>query len=279
MKNKNNLQVSITFIVFLCLFNLFNTIDAYAIKPERVYAAKPDAIGLKYETYKIKVNDLVTLNSWACLQKDLNKPFIIISGPDAGNMANSLGQAKALFDAGYNIILYDYRGFGESSDFIMDPNMMYYNEFSEDLSTTIKYIESKFKPKSIVLYGLSMGTALSRMNIDVSKSVKGLVLDSFMIDPKLVIERIYVLKKKAILVPQNASEYAQSNTIKLDKPVLIFSGLKDAITKTVDYNDFLVKNPNAKLVTWDCNHIECFTSMGAAPNQYIVEFSNFIKTI
>lgn len=173
----------------------------------------------------------------------------------------------------------DFGGFGESSDFKMNPNMMYYNEFSEDLNKTIEFVNTKFKPASIVLYGQSMGTVISRMNVDNSKTIKGLILDSFVINPKLVIDRIAILKKKDLLLPKNASEYIQSNKTALNKPVLIFSGLKDIITKTEDYNDFLSKNPSSRMVTWDCSHLECFTSMGTEPNLYIVESNKFINEL
>ncbi|MES2454199.1 MAG: alpha/beta fold hydrolase [Bacteroidota bacterium] len=267
------------FVFLIGLFINLCCVSAYAINPQKQYVIKPDAIGINYETYKIKVNDSVTLNSWICLQKDLNKPFIIISGPDAGNMANALGQAKAFYDRGYNIVLYDYRGFGESTDFKINPNMMYYNEFAEDLKKTIAFVENKFRPKSIVLYGMSMGTIISRINVDCTKAIKGLILDSFVINPKLVVDRIASLKNREALLPQNARKYADSNTRNINKPILIFSGLKDVVTKTEDYKDFLSKNPDSKMVTWDCNHLECFTSMGEEPNLYISAFTKFVNTL
>ncbi|WP_214229241.1 alpha/beta fold hydrolase [Pedobacter sp. B4-66] len=266
-------------LVIVFLMNVLLLTHTYALKPERQYAAKPDVVGIKYETYKIKVNDSVTLNSWVCLQSDLKRPFIIVSGSDAGNMANSLGQAKALYDEGYNVVLYDYRGFGESSDFKMNPNMVYYNEFSEDLNKTVEFINAKFQPKSIVLYGLSMGTIVSRMNVNSTDIIKGLILDSFVVDPKLVVERVLTLRKKDVLLPGNVSEYVQSNTIVVGKPILIFSGLNDPITKTDDYKEFLSKNPTSKMVTWDCSHLQCFTSMGDDPNLYVVEVNKFVDSL
>jgi alpha/beta superfamily hydrolase len=275
---KNNFFHTIIVIVCFLVSILLNE-STFAINPSRHYLAKPDAIGIKFQTYKIKVSDSISLNSWACLQKDTKRPFIIISNSDAGNMSNSLGQAQALYNEGYNIILYDYRGFGESSDFTINPGMMYYNEFAEDLSKTIKFVNTKFKPTSIILYGLSMGTIVSRMNIDDSKVLKGLILDSFVIDPRLVVDRIHILKKKDVLLPTNASQYAESNQVILKKPVLIFSGLQDKVTRTSDYKEFLSKNPGSKMVTSDCNHLECFTSMGTEPNRYVEEVNTFINKL
>lgn len=268
-------------ILFVLLINTLLFTNAYAIKPQREYTAKPDVIGITYQEYKIKVNDSIALNSWACLQDDLKKPFIIISGGDAGNMANSLGQAKALYESGYNVILYDYRGFGESSDFKINPAMMYYNEFAEDLLKTIDFVKAKFKPNSIVLYGLSMGTIVSRINIDHDKAIKGLILDSFVIDPKLVVDRIAALKKNEVLLPEKATAYSESNKTDLKKPVLIFSGLKDLVTKTEDYKGFILKNHGAKMITWDCGHLQCFTSMeeDSVRGLYTLEVHKFVSKL
>lgn len=259
--------------------NLLFINAVFGINPKRQYDATPDAIGVKYSVHKIHINDSIKLNSWACLQVEKGKPFIIISGSDAGNMANALGQAKALYDAGYNVILYDYRGFGESSEFNINPNMVYYNEFSDDLKKTIQYVKTTFKPSSIVLYGMSMGTIVSRMNADSDPLIKGLILDSFVIDPKLIVERILALKNKNLLLPDNSIEYSSSNEVILKKPVLIFSGLKDVVTCAGDYAKFLSRNRSSKMVTWDCNHLECFTSMGSEPSLYIAEVKSFISSL
>lgn len=279
MKTKT-IAESLKYLFALILWvNLLFVNAAYGINPRRQYDATPDAIGVKYKVLKIHVNDSVKLNSWACLQADKGKPFIIISGSDAGNMANSLGQAKALYNAGYNVILFDYRGFGESSDFNMNPNMVYYNEFSDDLKKTIDYVKTRFTPSSIILYGMSMGTIVARMNADHDQLIKGLVLDSFVMDPELIVERILALKNKSLLLPDHAFEYSRSNETILKKPVLIFSGLKDMVTKTIDYTSFLSKNRSSKMVTWDCNHLECFTSMGSDPGLYITEVISFINKL
>lgn len=270
------MKKSLNIFTLFLIMNLCSISVLYAINPQRKYAATPDAIGVKYRTQKIKVNDEITLNSWLCLQEDSRKPYIIISGADAGNMANTLGQTEALYKAGYNVILYDYRGFGESSDFEMNPDMVYYNEFGDDLKAVISFVKNEFKPKEIFLYGLSMGTIVSRMNVDTDKTVKGLILDSFVIDPKLVKDRIYAAKKRELLLPEESDSYAKSNNEKLKKPILIFSGLKDMFTKTDDYKDFLARNASAKLVTWDCNHLECFMAMDKDSDLYVKEINNFI---
>lgn len=263
--------------LFVLFIFLWSSSPLFAIKPKRDYVATPQVIGIEYLTEKISVDNGIMINSWVCLQKDQGKPYIIISGSDAGNMSNSLGQLSALYKSGYNVILYDYRGFGGSSDFEMDPNMLYYKEFADDLSKVISFAISQYNAKSIYLYGLSMGTIISRMNLDYDSAVKGLILDSFVIDPILVKDRIFEVKKKHLVLADGAEEYRKSNKRALKKPVLLFSGTQDVITKTEDYREFLTANPSTKFVSWDCDHLQCFTAMNKESDLYVKEIEKFIK--
>ena len=261
----------------LFLFLSLVSFSLLAINPVHEYKVRPEMLGMKYETKKIQVNSNVQLNSWLFLG-DQTRPFIIVSNSDAGNMANCLGQAQEFSKAGYNVILYDYRGFGESSDFEMDRNRLYYDEFVEDLNAVLAFTRKVYKPKKLILYGLSMGTIISRTAMDQHKWVSGGIFDSFVVNPNLVVDRIFQLKKKEISLPNGAVLYNKINDSPAGVSILIFSGLQDIITKSTDYTSFLKINPKARVVTWDCNHLENFYTMTkdkdsdlymAAVNEYI----------
>jgi len=254
---------------------------AIAINPSRVYQVKPEQLGMKYLTGKIKVNATTQLNSWIFLQDNTDKSFIIISNPDAGNMSNSLGQASAFFKAGYNVIMYDYRGFGESSDFEINHDMMYYEEFTEDLRSVLNFVRKTYKPKQLVLYGMSMGTIISKSVLNNDASISGAIFDSFVIDPNLIVERIREMKNKEVLLPGGVQKYIESNRKSTSIPILLFSGLKDIVTKSTDYTGFLSLNRKSRLITWDCNHLECFYKMtkDADSDLYMSEVNTYIKSL
>jgi len=270
-------QISFMKVFTLFFFLSLVSFSLLAINPVREYKVRPEMLGMKYETQKIQVNSNVQLNSWLFLG-DQTRPFIIVSNSDAGNMANCLGQAQEFSKAGYNVILYDYRGFGESSDFEMDRNRLYYDEFVEDLNAVLVFTRKVYKPKKLILYGLSMGTIISRTAMDQHKWVSGGIFDSFVVNPNLVVDRIFQLKKKEISLPNGAVLYNKINESPAGVSILIFSGLQDIITKSTDYTSFLKINPKARVVTWDCNHLENFHTMTkdkdsdlymAAVNEYI----------
>jgi alpha-beta hydrolase superfamily lysophospholipase len=211
-----------TLIVLLTL-----SFHAIAINPVREYQVKPETLGLKYQTKKIQVSATIELNSWLFLQDNKTKPFLIVSNSDAGNMSNCLGQANEFFKAGYNVILYDYRGFGESSNFEINRNKMYYEEFTEDLRSVLKFVKKEYTPTKVVLYGLSMGTIVSKSVLNTDTSINGAILDSFVVNLKLVVDRILEIRNKQVLLPDDAQKYADANKKATSTPILLFSGLKD----------------------------------------------------
>jgi len=260
---------------------LILSVPMFAINPVRAYQVLPEQLGLKYQSKKIKVNDTIELNSWLFLQDNKNKPFIIVSNSDSGNMSNCLGQASEFFKAGYNVILYDYRGFGESSDFEVNREMMYYEEFEEDLRAVLHYVKKEYTPKKVILYGLSMGTIISKTVLNTDKAVSGAILDSFVIDPNLVVDRIKEIKNKRVLLPVGAQGYTESNKKETSTPILLFSGLQDIVTKSTDYSAFMMLNTKSRLITWDCNHLECFYKMtkDSDSDLYMAAVNSYINSL
>lgn len=268
-------KIALLFVLFTLSFS------AFSINPSREYQLRPEQLGLKYQTKKIKVSSTIELNSWIFLQDNKSKPFIIVSNSDAGNMSNCLGQPSEFFKAGYNVILYDYRGFGESSDFEINHDMMYYEEFAEDLRSVLHFVKKEYAAKKVILYGLSMGTIISKSVLDTDTSINGAILDSFVIDPNLVVDRILQIKNKHVLLPDGAQKYVDSNKKPTLAPILLFSGLKDIVTKSTDYSAFMNLNAKSRLVTWDCNHIECFYKMtkNSDSDLYMSEVNTYINSL
>ena len=66
----------------------------------------------------------------------------------------------AYFQAcGLDVWLYDYRGFGGSSEFEIDRDCLFHNEFVADLAAVAGYVYKKTSAAPVLL-GLSMGTII-----------------------------------------------------------------------------------------------------------------------
>lgn len=231
----------------------------YAINPVREYVITPDSLNMSYENLVIDTKDGAKLNSWAFIQKTHQKPFIVISYGDAGNMGNVLFQARALFEAGYNVIIYDYRGFGKSSDFEMNRDQIYYDEFITDLSSVLKVIDKKYRPSKTFLMGLSMGSIVSYM-VSRTHKVDGLIFDSFVVDPFKVKERIGVMKNRTLVLPASAQDYV-SSLQKSKQAMIVFQGIEDQFTTVDDVKEYSNVNKNTRLFPGQCNHLQSFYKM------------------
>lgn len=126
-----------------------------------------------------------------------------------------------------------------------------------------------------------MGTIVSKSVLDTDTSINGAILDSFVIDPNLVVSRIFEIKNKHVLLPDGAQKYIESNNKPSLIPILLFSGLNDIVTKSTDYSAFISLNARSRLVTWDCNHLECFYKMTKDTDSdlYMSEVNTYINSL
>jgi len=108
------------------LFFYFLALTTKAYKPEPEYWTRPDSLGLKYVEKQLTTPDKAQLLSWL-LPTTSSKPLkktLIIAYAATGNMANCVYYANEFLKAGFDVVLFDYRGFGHSSAFEVDPQTL-----------------------------------------------------------------------------------------------------------------------------------------------------------
>jgi pimeloyl-ACP methyl ester carboxylesterase len=151
---------------------------ALALKPSMEYKVRPEKYQIKYEEQSISTPDGATLKAWY-FPTDKPRAFehIIMSHNGEGNMADNLARVTQLTSYGYNVLIYDYRGFGESSAFEIDEAMYVYPEFTTDLQAVIDHVGAKYTG-NIHLYGFGIGAGLSFGVGWHHKKVKKIVADA-----------------------------------------------------------------------------------------------------
>jgi pimeloyl-ACP methyl ester carboxylesterase len=70
---------------------------------------------------------------------------------------------------GFKVISYDYRGYGESSDFVIDNEYYIYAEFIQDFKAVVDHF--KAEANSLYLYGWGIGATL---NLGTGFSIDGI---------------------------------------------------------------------------------------------------------
>lgn len=133
-----------------------------ALNPSREYKSKPDKFNMKYEESKVKTLDgNATVNVWYFPCPNKTTPLtVIISHNGEGNMGKYLRRVDQFTSIGYNVVTYDYRGFGESSEFEIDNGMYLYPHFQNDLLSVMDFVRKEYV-NTFALYGWGIGAGMS----------------------------------------------------------------------------------------------------------------------
>jgi fermentation-respiration switch protein FrsA (DUF1100 family) len=108
------------------------------------------------------------------LEQEEHAPTVIYFHGNGGNI-NTIGWlGEALSARGFNVLLFDYRGYGRSDGSISDERGIY-----EDADAAYDYVvgERGVRPGQLVLYGQSLGTAAA-VDLAARKACGALVLES-----------------------------------------------------------------------------------------------------
>lgn len=111
------------------------------------------------------------------------RPTIIIANGDAGNMSyQQLHHAQYFTSKGYNVVTFDWRGFGESDEWEMNADYLVYSEFLIDYDSVIKEVlkQNEVDTTKLVVYGWSTGAYLSMAAAKNYDNIKAFVGIGFM---------------------------------------------------------------------------------------------------
>ncbi len=145
----------------VALFLVINALPTLALNPAKEYKVTPDKFGMQYKEEKIKTSDGALLNAWFFENTRKSINWVVISGSGDGNMADNLEIVNSFLSAGYNVVTYDYRGYGASSEFKIDPDLFIYPQFITDLNAVLDHLRKSRAITKFDLYGLNIGAGLS----------------------------------------------------------------------------------------------------------------------
>lgn len=263
--------------LLIILYFLSCSIIIYGIKPDKEYYFTPEDFGLKHEVYKIETSDGYTLNSWHILaQDDGVECTVILSGGDSGNMSSSLMFASTLSQMGFDVLLYDYRGFGQSDDFEINQDMLYYTEFADDLLAVVNKAKMVSPKNRIALFGLSMGSIINTLYYQKHpENVDFLIADGFVYSVESVVERIKERSGKDVLLPYSETilEDVYDN---IEIPFLLFFASDDHTCNSDDLSLLREKIKAIKVISYDGGHLEGYWVMR---DEYIRNIIDFLGVV
>jgi Hydrolases of the alpha/beta superfamily len=145
--------------------------------PARKIVATPENLGLAYTPLRITTQDGIKIAGWYIPHSQSAKTILFCHG-NGGNISYRQNYISVLHQLGFNLLLFDYRGYGESEG---EPHEMgtYY-----DAEAAWQYLlqEQGILPQDIIIYGESLGggvaSYLAEQQSRAQIRVGGLVLGS-----------------------------------------------------------------------------------------------------
>jgi alpha-beta hydrolase superfamily lysophospholipase len=240
----------------LLIFLVALILGAKAYKPEPEYWIRPDSLGLKYIEKQLLTPDKAHLLSWilpTTVPKSLKKT-IIISYAATGNMANCVYYADAFLKAGFDVMLFDYRGFGHSSEFKIDSKQFYYNEFVTDFQTAIKAAKTQFPANKVGVLSFSVSTVLATLAYQQER-FDFLIAEGYVRDPAEIISYWKREANQVFILPNGADAYTAA-TLNMKCPMLLLAGTKDEITPLADSQKVVAQRSNRSLLIYEGDHLQ-----------------------
>jgi fermentation-respiration switch protein FrsA (DUF1100 family) len=144
--------------------------------PTRDEPATPATWGCKYENISFKSADGTPLHGWFIPAKGkVPLGTVVFSHGNAGSIGHHLGFVIWLVEAGYHVMMYDYRGFGKSGGVVDRRGMV------DDVKAAFSHVGKRpgVNPLRLVSYGHSLGGAKSVTALGESpvRGLRAVVID------------------------------------------------------------------------------------------------------
>ena len=231
---KNNNMKRVFKIIVFCAFISCIGFHSFAIKPDKVYVLRPENLGLIYRDLNVTTSDGLKIKTWfypaqpALSEKEINeawnnpvkkpyvapysknRPTIIIANGDAGNMSyQQVHFALNFTSKGYNVVTFDWRGFGESSEWEINNDYLVYSEFLLDYDAVIKEVlkqNEEVDTNRIAVFGWSTGAYLSMAAASKYENIKafvGIGLITSFDDELPLLKQLQTHKDRNLIVPDD----------------------------------------------------------------------------
>ncbi len=231
---KNNNMKRVFKIIVFCAFISCIGFHSFAIKPDKMYVLRPENLGLIYRDLNVTTSDGLKIKTWfypaqpALSEKEINeawnnpvkkpyvapysknRPTIIIANGDAGNMSyQQVHFALNFTSKGYNVVTFDWRGFGESSEWEINNDYLVYSEFLLDYDAVIKEVlkqNEEVDTNRIAVFGWSTGAYLSMAAASKYENIKafvGIGLITSFDDVLPLLKQLQTHKDRNLIVPDD----------------------------------------------------------------------------
>lgn len=168
-----NSVVVVIIVVAAGVWGLVRYLETTAVfYPSKNLFLLPSQAGLPFEDVYITTADGVRINAWF-LKNPSAKSTLIFAHGNAGCMSDRMMKIKFFYDLGFNVLIFDYRGYGKSEGTPTEKGIYL------DIQAVYDYLKDRndVDMTQIVAYGASLG-GVAAMDLALNRPLKALIVDS-----------------------------------------------------------------------------------------------------
>ena len=237
--------------------------------PTRTLNLTPRDFGAEFEVVSLPGQ----LYGWWLPPRRVDSPVILYLHGAGGNISSNAMHASQLNKLGYGVLIFDYRGYGQSSGDFPSEQSVY-----EDSQTAWKYLTQgqQIDPKRIIVYGHSLGGAIAIDLASKEKQIRGMVLESTFTTLANIAQWRYRVYPVKLFLNQTFDSITKIRGLKI--PLLFIHGTSDfSIPDSMSAELFEASPGDKALVRIEgAGHSNC----GATdPKKYYDAFTAFVEKV
>ena len=153
--------------------------------PGKTINATPAQIGLPYEDLYLTTSDGVKINAWL-IKSSPTASSVIFAHGNAGTMGERLMKIKSWHDLGLNVLIFDYRGYGNSQGHPTEKGIYL------DAQAAFDYLQKRpdVVPGRIIAHGASLGGVVM-IDLAMKRKLAALIVESSFTSAADMAHRIY----------------------------------------------------------------------------------------
>lgn len=233
----------------------------------------PGDLGLGYEGFAVNTSDGVTIQGWVIEPGAIGDTvFILMHGYTSCRSAPYiLDLAKALAGRGYPVVVFDFRGHGESGgSTTIGPREVL------DVEAVVGYVAERFPGRRIVLVGFSMGGAVAIVEGAGDPRVYAVAADSPYYRLADVVPRWLEYKTPlpgwmgvlagfyGQLMAGIDLDFGPAMVERVEKPLMIVYGTRDPLVTPEEMREIASRSPCSILVgVPGAGHVEAVEKLGS----------------
>jgi len=189
--------------------------------PVNTLHESPRSWGMEFENVMIPTDDGLRLHAWYIPQKDATKTLLFFHG-NAGNISHRGESLKIFHDLGLNILIFDYRGYGQSEGKPNEAGLYIDAKAAWDHLTRTRGI----RDQDIIIFGRSLGGVIAAQ-LASQTSPSGIILESTFSSAKAMAREMFPIL--SYIVPVRFDFETEEYIKAVNCPVLVIHSSDDNI--------------------------------------------------